>query len=91
MLDEEELAFLADLVIADGSADQTFTHNAVFQTDDLDAYDFDCDEIPSAAIILMTNLSSCDPETVSEVQYSDYAQNDVFTQSVHELQYSKQS
>nr|GFA35018.1 retrovirus-related Pol polyprotein from transposon TNT 1-94 [Tanacetum cinerariifolium] len=65
ILDEEELAFLADPVIVDGSADQTFTHNAVFQTDDLDAYDSDCDEIPSAAI-LMTNLSSCDPKTVYE-------------------------
>nr|GEY23654.1 hypothetical protein [Tanacetum cinerariifolium] len=75
----------------DGSADQTFTHNVVFQTDDLDAYDSDCDEIPSGAVILMTNLSSCDPKTVFKVHYSDYAQNGVFTQSVHELQYSKQS
>nr|GEY76637.1 retrovirus-related Pol polyprotein from transposon TNT 1-94 [Tanacetum cinerariifolium] len=91
MLDEEELTFLADLGIADGSADQTFTHNAVFQTDDLDAYDSDCDEIPAVAAILMTNLSSCDPKNVFELQYSDYAQNDVFTQSVHKLQYSEQS
>ncbi|GJX72059.1 integrase, catalytic region, zinc finger, CCHC-type containing protein [Tanacetum coccineum] len=91
MLDEEELAFLADLGIADGSADQTFIHNAVFQTDDLDAYDSDCDDIPFVAAVLMTNLSSCEPETVSEVQYSDYAQNDMFTQSVHKLQYSEQS
>nr|GFA32403.1 retrovirus-related Pol polyprotein from transposon TNT 1-94 [Tanacetum cinerariifolium] len=91
MLDEEELAFLVDSGIADGSADQTFTHNVVFQTDDLDAYDSDCDEIPSGAVILMTNLSSCDPETIFKVHYSDYAQNDVFTQSVHELQYSEQS
>nr|GEU34638.1 copia protein [Tanacetum cinerariifolium] len=77
--------------ITDGSVDQTFTHNAIFQTDDLDAYDSDCDEIPSVAAILMTNLSSCDLKTVFEVQYYDYAQNDVFTQSVHELQYSEQS
>nr|GEW70901.1 hypothetical protein [Tanacetum cinerariifolium] len=80
ILDEEELAFLADPVIVDGSADQTFTYNAVFQTDDLDAYDSDCDEIPSVEI-LMTNLSSCDPKTVYEVQYTEYAQNDVFTQN----------
>ncbi|GJW84793.1 putative reverse transcriptase domain-containing protein [Tanacetum coccineum] len=66
MLDEEELVFLADLGIADGSAAQTITHNAVFQNDDLDAYDSDCDDIPSAAAILMTNLSSCDPETLFE-------------------------
>nr|GEV55917.1 copia protein [Tanacetum cinerariifolium] len=84
--DEEELVFLADLGIADGSADQTFTHNAVFQTNDSD-----CNDILSAAAVLMTNLSNGDPKTVSGVQYSDYAQNDMFTQSVHELQYSEQS
>nr|GEW84375.1 hypothetical protein [Tanacetum cinerariifolium] len=66
MLDEEELAFLADPSIADGSAAQLITHNAVFQTDDLEAYDSDCDDIPSDAAILMTNLSSCDPKTLSE-------------------------
>ncbi|GKC45032.1 hypothetical protein Tco_1062754 [Tanacetum coccineum] len=73
---EEELAFLADLGIADGSANQTFTHNAVFQTDDLDAYDSDCDDIPFVAAVLMTNLSSCEPETVSE--YSEQSPNVVY-------------
>nr|GEW40341.1 hypothetical protein [Tanacetum cinerariifolium] len=61
------------------------------QTDDLDAYDSDCDDILSVAAILMTNLSSCDPETLSEVQYSDYTQNDLLTHSVHMVQYSEQS
>ncbi|GJX60882.1 retrovirus-related pol polyprotein from transposon TNT 1-94 [Tanacetum coccineum] len=76
MLDEEELVFLADLGIADGSAAQTITHNAVFQTDDLDAYDSDCDDIPSVAAILMTNLSSCDPKTLFE--YSEQSPNVVY-------------
>ncbi|GJV80788.1 retrovirus-related pol polyprotein from transposon TNT 1-94 [Tanacetum coccineum] len=76
MLDEEELAFLADPGIAESLADQTFTHNAIFQTDDSDAYDFDCDDIPSGAAVLMTNLSSCDPETVFE--YSEQSQNVVY-------------
>ncbi|GJZ20931.1 hypothetical protein Tco_0557970 [Tanacetum coccineum] len=43
-LHEEELAFLADLGIAEGQATQTvITHNATYQADDLDAYDSDCD------------------------------------------------
>nr|GEY35279.1 hypothetical protein [Tanacetum cinerariifolium] len=33
------------------------THNAAYQFDDLDAYDSDCDEINTAKISLMTNLS----------------------------------
>nr|GEU53999.1 retrovirus-related Pol polyprotein from transposon TNT 1-94 [Tanacetum cinerariifolium] len=33
------------------------TNNAAYQTDDLDAYDSDCDEINSAKIALMANLS----------------------------------
>ncbi|GKD55122.1 hypothetical protein Tco_1288509 [Tanacetum coccineum] len=46
--------------VADGQVAQTITHNATFQTDDLDAYDSDCDDISSAKAILMANLSSCD-------------------------------
>ncbi|GJU15822.1 hypothetical protein Tco_1143788 [Tanacetum coccineum] len=33
------------------------THNAVYQADDLDAYDSDCDELNLAKIALMANLS----------------------------------
>nr|GEW26726.1 hypothetical protein [Tanacetum cinerariifolium] len=34
-----------------------FTHNAAYQADDLDAYDFDCDELNTAKVALMANLS----------------------------------
>ncbi|GJV32103.1 hypothetical protein Tco_1392503 [Tanacetum coccineum] len=44
ILNEEELALLADPRIPEGQATQTvITHNATYQADDLDAYDFDCD------------------------------------------------
>nr|GEY35648.1 hypothetical protein [Tanacetum cinerariifolium] len=33
------------------------THNAAYQVDDLDAYDSDCDEINTATVALMANLS----------------------------------
>ncbi|GJS50644.1 hypothetical protein Tco_0624006 [Tanacetum coccineum] len=65
-LDEEQLAFLTDPGVADGQVAQTITHNATFQTDDLDAYDSDCDDISSAKAVLMANLSSCDSDVLSE-------------------------
>ncbi|GJR24988.1 retrovirus-related pol polyprotein from transposon TNT 1-94 [Tanacetum coccineum] len=40
---------------------------AAFQTEDLDAYDSDCDDISSTKAILMENLSSCDSEVLFEL------------------------
>ncbi|GJT88445.1 hypothetical protein Tco_1070162, partial [Tanacetum coccineum] len=58
VLTEEEIAFLADPGLPDTQTSQTvITHNAAYQVDDLDAYDSDCDEINSAKIALMANLS----------------------------------
>ncbi|GJZ73948.1 integrase, catalytic region, zinc finger, CCHC-type containing protein [Tanacetum coccineum] len=37
-----------------------------FQTDDLDAYDSDCDDLSLAKAVLMANLSSCDHKVLSE-------------------------
>nr|GEU59014.1 integrase, catalytic region, zinc finger, CCHC-type, peptidase aspartic, catalytic [Tanacetum cinerariifolium] len=39
------------------SSQYVITNNAAYQADDLDAYDSDCDEINSAKIALMVNLS----------------------------------
>ncbi|GJU50175.1 retrovirus-related pol polyprotein from transposon TNT 1-94 [Tanacetum coccineum] len=61
------------------------------KTDDLDSYDFNCYDISLAKVVLMANLSSCDSDVLSEVQYSDTCQNDMMNQSVQELQYSKQA
>ncbi|GKF34668.1 hypothetical protein Tco_0107868, partial [Tanacetum coccineum] len=45
ILDEEQLAFIADPGIAEVQvSQQTIPHNSVFQTEDLDAYDSDCDD-----------------------------------------------
>nr|GEX14680.1 hypothetical protein [Tanacetum cinerariifolium] len=40
--------------------------NIAFQTDDLDAYDFDCDDISSAKAVLMANLSSYNSDVLFE-------------------------
>ncbi|GKE28380.1 hypothetical protein Tco_1443764 [Tanacetum coccineum] len=62
-----------------------------FQTDDLDTYDLDCDDLSSAKAVLMANLSNCDPEVLSEVPYSKSYPNDLINQDVQEMQYSKQT
>ncbi|GJU60405.1 hypothetical protein Tco_1238171 [Tanacetum coccineum] len=67
VLDEEQLAYLADPGIADDQATKIkIPQNAAFQTDDLDAYDSYCDDISSAKAVLMTNLSSYDSDVLSE-------------------------
>ncbi|GKC11140.1 hypothetical protein Tco_1007922, partial [Tanacetum coccineum] len=92
ILDEEQLAFLADPGISEALvAQQTIPQNSAFQTEDLDAYDSDCDDLSSAKAVLMANLSSCDPEVLSEVPYSDSYPNDMINQDVQEMQYSEQT
>ncbi|GJT60298.1 retrovirus-related pol polyprotein from transposon TNT 1-94 [Tanacetum coccineum] len=61
------------------------------QTEDLDAYDSDCDDTSSAKVVLMANLSSCDPDVLSEVPYSDSYPNDMINQDVQEMSYSEQT
>nr|GEW59516.1 copia protein [Tanacetum cinerariifolium] len=44
------------------------TNNAVYQADDLDAYDSDCDEINSTKIALMANLSHYGSDNLAELE-----------------------
>ncbi|GJU89866.1 retrovirus-related pol polyprotein from transposon TNT 1-94 [Tanacetum coccineum] len=68
ILHEEELAFLADPGIPEGQATQTvITHNAAYQADDLDAYDSDCDELNTAKVALMANLSHYGSDALVEI------------------------
>ncbi|GJS83364.1 retrovirus-related pol polyprotein from transposon TNT 1-94 [Tanacetum coccineum] len=48
ILDEEQLAFLADPGIPACQAQTVIPHNAAFQTEDLDTYDSDCDDLSNA-------------------------------------------
>ncbi|GKE14998.1 hypothetical protein Tco_1422575, partial [Tanacetum coccineum] len=57
-------------------------------TDDLDAYNSDCDDISSAKAILMANLSSYGSDVLSEVtQHDTHQYDDTLNQSVQETQY----
>ncbi|GJR08557.1 retrovirus-related pol polyprotein from transposon TNT 1-94 [Tanacetum coccineum] len=67
VLTEEEIAFLADPRLLDTQTSQTvITHNAAYQANDLDAYDSDCDELNSAKIALMANLSRNGSDALTE-------------------------
>nr|GEX22226.1 hypothetical protein [Tanacetum cinerariifolium] len=59
---------LNDPGMAESSSNQTvITTNAAYQADDLDAYDSDCDELNSAKVALMANLSHYGSDTLAEV------------------------
>ncbi|GJY75844.1 retrovirus-related pol polyprotein from transposon TNT 1-94 [Tanacetum coccineum] len=76
ILHEEELAFLADPRIAEGQATQTvITHNAAYQVDDLDAYDSDCDELNTAKVTLMEDLSHYGSDDLTEIHNPDNVDN----------------
>nr|GFA52597.1 hypothetical protein [Tanacetum cinerariifolium] len=67
VLQEEELDFLTDPRMAESSSNQTvITTNAAYQADDLDAYDSDCNELNSAKVALMANLSHYGSDNLAE-------------------------
>ncbi|GJW76632.1 hypothetical protein Tco_0138314 [Tanacetum coccineum] len=60
--------FKQDPRTIEGQATQTIiTHNAAYQADDLDAYDSDCDELNTAKVSLMANLSHYGSDALAEV------------------------
>nr|GEW18732.1 hypothetical protein [Tanacetum cinerariifolium] len=92
ILHEEELAFLVDPGITKGQAIQTvITHNVVYQFDDLDAYDSDCDELNTTKVALMANLSHYSSNAIAEVNNHDNVNNNMINQAVQAMPSSKQS
>ncbi|GJW67250.1 reverse transcriptase domain-containing protein [Tanacetum coccineum] len=86
ILDDEQLAFLADPGISEAPvAHQTIPQNLAFQTEDLDAYDSDCDDLSSAKAVLMANLSTCNPGVLSEyskqTHVDDFEDNEIHSGS----------
>nr|GEV40476.1 retrovirus-related Pol polyprotein from transposon TNT 1-94 [Tanacetum cinerariifolium] len=92
VLQEEELEFLADPGIAETLRTQyAVTNNAAYQVDDLDAYDSDCDELNSAKIALIANLSHYGSDNLEEVHNHDNVYNNVLYQDVQATSTSEQS
>nr|GEV63848.1 hypothetical protein [Tanacetum cinerariifolium] len=91
VLQEEELEFLTDPGTTESSSNQNVvTTNAAYQADDLDAYDSDCDEINTAKIALMANLSHYGSDNLAEVNNHDNMTNN-FSQEIQIPLTSEQS
>ncbi|GJR93947.1 hypothetical protein Tco_0266121 [Tanacetum coccineum] len=79
ILDEEQLAFLADPGILAGQAQTIIPHNAAFQTKDLDIYDSDCDDLSTAQAVLMANISNYGSDVISEEKANKEQNNESIT------------
>nr|GEX38565.1 retrovirus-related Pol polyprotein from transposon TNT 1-94 [Tanacetum cinerariifolium] len=91
VLQEEELEFLADLGMAESSSNQNvITTNAAYQANDLDAYDSNYDELNSAKISLMANLSHYGSDNLAEVNNQDNRTNHLIHQEMQVPSNSKQ-
>nr|GEW40222.1 hypothetical protein [Tanacetum cinerariifolium] len=78
ILHGEELAFLADPGILEGQGTQTvITHNVAYKADDLDAYDFDCDEINTVKVALMENLSHYGSDALAESNIMNHSETEI--------------
>ncbi|GJU93898.1 retrovirus-related pol polyprotein from transposon TNT 1-94 [Tanacetum coccineum] len=83
---------ISDPDIPEGQATQTvITHNATYQADDLDAYDFDCDELNTAKVALMANLSHYGSDALAEIHNHDKVNNNMLNQVVQAMPSSEQS
>nr|GEX27397.1 hypothetical protein [Tanacetum cinerariifolium] len=61
------------------------------KTEDLDTYDYDCDDVSNAKAVLMANISNYGSDVISEVPHSKTYLNDMENQSVHAIQDFEQS
>ncbi|GJS98751.1 retrovirus-related pol polyprotein from transposon TNT 1-94 [Tanacetum coccineum] len=78
--------------IAEGQAIQTvITHNDAYQANDLDAYDSDCDELNTAKVALMANLSHYGSDALADVHTHDNVDKNMINQAVQVMSFSKHS
>ncbi|GKA83372.1 hypothetical protein Tco_0804967 [Tanacetum coccineum] len=85
VLSQSDQGMLHDLGISTDQAQIIIPHNAAFQTEDLDTYDSDCDDLSTAQAVLMANISNYGSDIISEVPNSETYLNDMDNQSVHVL------
>ncbi|GJV45583.1 hypothetical protein Tco_1430119 [Tanacetum coccineum] len=73
--------------VPNGQVVQTIIpNNVAFQTEDLNTYDSDCDDVSNAKAVLMANIFNYDSDVISEVPHSETYLNDMENQSVHAMQ-----
>ncbi|GJV44814.1 hypothetical protein Tco_1429350, partial [Tanacetum coccineum] len=64
--------------------------NGMIHADDLDAYDSDCDELNTAKVALMANLSHYGSDALAEVHNYDNVDNNMINQAVQTMSSSEQ-
>ncbi|GKB81948.1 retrovirus-related pol polyprotein from transposon TNT 1-94, partial [Tanacetum coccineum] len=78
--------------ITEGQATQTvITHNVAYQADDLNAYDSDYDELNTAKVALIANLSHYGSNALAKVNNHDNVDNNLMNQVVQVMPSSNQS
>nr|GFA48818.1 hypothetical protein [Tanacetum cinerariifolium] len=72
------------------STQYAVTNNVAYQADDLDAYDSDCDELNSAKIALMANLSHYGFDNLAESETEITSDSNIisYSQYMNESQYT---
>nr|GEX17019.1 retrovirus-related Pol polyprotein from transposon TNT 1-94 [Tanacetum cinerariifolium] len=91
VLHEEELGFLPNPGIAETQSTQhVITNNPAYQADNLDAYDSDCDELNSAKIAIMANLSHYGSDNLAELETETTSDSNIisYSQYMNESQYT---
>ncbi|GJY62947.1 hypothetical protein Tco_0464407, partial [Tanacetum coccineum] len=82
------------LGITEGQATQTvITYNVAYQADDLDVYDSDCDELNTAKVALMVNLSYYGSDALAETSVVNHSKTEITSDSniIPYSQYVKES
>ncbi|GKD56998.1 hypothetical protein Tco_1290385, partial [Tanacetum coccineum] len=69
----------------------TVTTNALFQADEVEVYDSDCDDVPNAQPSFMANISSYGLDALVEVHNPDNVDNNMINHGVQVKLSSKQS
>ncbi|GKA43449.1 hypothetical protein Tco_0736173 [Tanacetum coccineum] len=66
------------------AAQTTIPNTDAFQTEDLDAYDSDSDDVSNAKAVLMANLFNYGSDVISKVLHSEFYQNDLDNQKTQQ-------
>nr|GEU92558.1 hypothetical protein [Tanacetum cinerariifolium] len=92
-LSKDQLAILADTGerINFGPGAFTVTTNALFQVDEVEVYDSDCDDVPNAQPSFMANISSYGSGSLAKLHNPVNLDNNMINQGVHVKLSSEQS
>ncbi|GJW97955.1 hypothetical protein Tco_0179763 [Tanacetum coccineum] len=82
-LSKDQLAILADTrdIIDFGLGAFTVTTNALFQADEVEVYDSDCDDVPNSQPSFMANISSYGSDVLAESSIVNHSKTEITSDS----------